>query len=870
MPRNSAFNQARYRERKKLTDINYKLKERERVAKYYVKTADLSNEEREKRRMKGRESMRRQRERKRQKLEEEPASCSNLEPDATSATAGVAQQEPVAKRTRSRELQERSSNRKCPHGEVRQQDLQTKDQDQQRNTKLLSVKFPFQTLKSQRLKTRKRISRAVAVAKRKNLKLRLELQESQRKVWQLQKKLYRDFKQVTNSGPRPTPKYISTPIKVTDDLLRVEGLSPRKVKTVRKTLILHNTLIKHLKASGKMARLNAMNVVGRTRSARLLAKTLKVHRKVRLRTVAKLETKRKVSAAINRRSIGLFFTREDNATCLPGKRDTVKVGSGRMQKYILNDSVGALHKKYNFEYPNMKISLTLFQSGRPKNVLPVSYASRKICLCQRHQNFALRLRVLRSQGVTQSPDHLITSETKESLERKISALPTDIVTFQVWKQVERPYKDTVIKKITLVEENVPKLKFKEDFLKCMNEFRSHSERVRAQYHNLSLLKESLLQTECTVQLDFAENYVCHYFEEVSSAYYSKEQVTVHPTVIHYKTTDGQLQHKSLVVLSDEMAHGAGTVFAFIKVIVEWIKEHLPLIQQMHYLSDSPTSQYRNASIFNLVSLHKSMFNISASWHYFESGHGKGPCDGVGGAVKRAADLAVKKGRLITTASTFYEWGITQTGSAVTYLLVKKDKVKAASLELASLGAVRVLGTMKTHAVMPVDDQIYIRETSCFSPCCWSLGVFHPSCSGWVKTRTRYAHEQRVEFGKRTAEDHEDEASSSEEPPKKTAEETGLDLEEAVKDICVGNFVAVKYNSNVYVGKVEEIDDDEYFITFMESFGSIQGTYRWPLRPDELWVIAEDVLCKLMHPVPTGKSCRAFKLCPADVEFVCNH
>ena len=90
-----------------------------------------------------------------------------------------------------------------------------------------------------------------------------------------------------------------------------------------------------------------------------------------------------------------------------------------------------------------------------------------------------------------------------------------------------------------------------------------------------------------------------------------------------------------------------------------------------------------------------MFGISASWQYFESGHGNGPCDGVGvGYVKRAADRAVKTGKLIMTAQDFYAWGISATQS--------------------SLRPVRVHGTMKTHAVMPVDDNIYIREASCFS------------------------------------------------------------------------------------------------------------------------------------------------------------
>jgi hypothetical protein len=40
--------------------------------------------------------------------------------------------------------------------------------------------------------------------------------------------------------------------------------------------------------------------------------------------------------------------------------------------------------------------------------------------------------------------------------------------------------------------------------------------------------------------------------------------------------------------------------------------------------------------------------------HFESGHGKSPCDGVGGTTKRNADNAVKQGKvLIQDAADFY-------------------------------------------------------------------------------------------------------------------------------------------------------------------------------------------------------------------------
>ena len=65
-----------------------------------------------------------------------------------------------------------------------------------------------------------------------------------------------------------------------------------------------------------------------------------------------------------------------------------------------------------------------------------------------------------------------------------------------------------------------------------------------------------------------------------------------------------------------------------------------------------------------------MFGRGATWQYFESGHGKGACDGVEGAVQRNADLALKKGQLIQTAKDFYNFGIEATPMSAIFSLTR--------------------------------------------------------------------------------------------------------------------------------------------------------------------------------------------------------
>lgn len=110
------------------------------------------------------------------------------------------------------------------------------------------------------------------------------------------------------------------------------------------------------------------------------------------------------------------------------------------------------------------------------------------------------------------------------------------------------------------------------------------------------------------------------------------------------------------MVSDELSHTLSTVFAIMKQVIAEVKAILPNVEMVHYVTDSPTSQYKDKQIFSIVAQHDTIFpGIKASWLYFEAGHGKGPCDG--GAAKRLADMAVKRHSvIIQSADEFYKWG----------------------------------------------------------------------------------------------------------------------------------------------------------------------------------------------------------------------
>jgi hypothetical protein len=176
-----------------------------------------------------------------------------------------------------------------------------------------------------------------------------------------------------------------------------------------------------------------------------------------------------------------------------------------------------------------------------------------------------------------------------------------------------------------------------------------------------------------------------------------------------------LQHKSFIGINEEKSHSAGTTVAFLKKLVPTLKESFPGLEHINYVSDSPANQYRNKSIVKLISEHEYIFGgVSCSWDFLETGHGKGPCDGVGGTIKKGADIAIKSGRIISNVDEFYTWA-KDFSPKMTCLLVTPQDVRLASRHLT--GAKFVKNLSKAHSIRPYKNQLWMRETSCYRPCC---------------------------------------------------------------------------------------------------------------------------------------------------------
>lgn len=369
-----------------------------------------------------------------------------------------------------------------------------------------------------------------------------------------------------------------------------------------------------------------------------------------------------------------FMKREDNSRMMPGKADAKKTDEGKKeQSVVLTDYLHNLHLKFLAEHPELKVSLSTFCRLRPKNVLLANFISRNAWLCLKHQNMALKINAARKEGMTslnRNPDLLL--DKMETLEEALDDLPPSLE-YKTWKRVAIKEGDKDVHKMRVVDIRATKEEFISVMMKEANEFCDHVKRVKAQYQELRNLKQNLPVHECIIQMDFAENFSCRSMDEVQTAYWNQTSVTLHPSVVYF-SEDGSLKHKSVVVVSDDMHHSPGTVLAFLDDLMPKVCEIDPAMKKVHYWTDSPSSQYRNSFIFDTLARHEELYGMTSTWNYFESGHGKGPYDGLGGTTKRLADEAIKQGKaVIQDARDFYRWCITSSLTPkVDFLFVEAD------------------------------------------------------------------------------------------------------------------------------------------------------------------------------------------------------
>ncbi|CAH0404869.1 unnamed protein product [Chilo suppressalis] len=175
---------------------------------------------------------------------------------------------------------------------------------------------------------------------------------------------------------------------------------------------------------------------------------------------------------------------------------------------------------------------------------------------------------------------------------------------------------------------------------------NHLNNIYHQYQAINSVKRQVDDETAMLHIDFAENYVSKYAEEVQAVHFgaSKPQISLHTAVLyHFGELDSTIT--PFCTVSKNLRHDPVFICNNLKPIIKIIKDLHPNLKTMHFVSDGPSSQYRNKSMFFLMANFLAVkLNVqSLVWDYNEAGHGKDSPDGIGAIVKRIADQSVARG-----------------------------------------------------------------------------------------------------------------------------------------------------------------------------------------------------------------------------------
>ena len=197
-----------------------------------------------------------------------------------------------------------------------------------------------------------------------------------------------------------------------------------------------------------------------------------------------------------------------------------------------------------------------------------------------------------------------------------------------------------------------------ELLQELESIPKHLFNAKCQYDQFVKVSENPPNNWVIMCMDFAENFTASFQDEIQSAHWNHNQITLHPIVCYYNCpVCGKNMHESLVFISDDLKHDSHLVHHFVSISNTYLQNerHLKIDREIH-VSDGASSQYKSKIPFADVSYSMEDFGFPVEKHYFGSRHGKGPSDGETGVVKTSASIAVKNRKaVIMSSESMYEY-----------------------------------------------------------------------------------------------------------------------------------------------------------------------------------------------------------------------
>jgi hypothetical protein len=217
-----------------------------------------------------------------------------------------------------------------------------------------------------------------------------------------------------------------------------------------------------------------------------------------------------------------------------------------------------------------------------------------------------------------------------------------VVSVPLWRKEENGY--YVRGEFPMALEEAVKM-----FQESMPNFIIHHVTKKNQAALYKIHHENIEDDEMVIHFDFAENFSCSAQDQIQSAYYGQQMVSIFTVVMKHK----QLGTKSVVLCCDETDHSKRAVMVLLLELFEAYVKPL-CVNRVRFWSDGPSAQFKNKYMYTFLKfLHQRYELAFLQWNFFATSHGKGPVDGVGGTAKRIVWRRVmSRSTVVSNASDF--------------------------------------------------------------------------------------------------------------------------------------------------------------------------------------------------------------------------
>ncbi|XP_063446520.1 uncharacterized protein LOC134726055 [Mytilus trossulus] len=450
-----------------------------------------------------------------------------------------------------------------------------------------------------------------------------------------------------------------------------------------------------------------------------------------------------------------FFRQPCNSRCLPDKKHVSK--KTMEPKRIMEVSIVDTYEKFREQNAECNISFSKFSSLRPCNVKTMNKNAFNNCLCEYCTNIELKVKaiekVVGNRSIVRNR-YDISKETlcskalnsqfyhKKCLERrcdkcgpeKFTKSLTDVLNkksttleWHRWENqtiIDRGVKKT--RKMLQMKKNNVTL-FMAELAAEIGPFSAHLHNAAWQYEQFSTLIKNVPEKWVVFCMDFAENYTCLYQDEAQSAHWNHGQVTLFSIVAYYHCQSCSANmNESLIFITPDRKHDSHAVHCFNTIANEYLKRKNIVIDRQIHFSDGAASQFKSKTPFEDLRKGSDDFGFHIEKHFFGSRHGKGPCDGEFGVVKRTVANAVKSRNTIHVVRTAEEFYMYAKGALTkpkdtdekcchtqrAFFLVEEKDIQRQRPDRINVKAIK--DTRKKHGVKSLaDGTLATRLLSCF-------------------------------------------------------------------------------------------------------------------------------------------------------------